>query len=180
MFRLAAWAALCALLPSALPAADPKKPGKNPAPPAIEQVAWLAGSWRMEQAGRVVEEQWMAPAADVMLGMSRTVAKGRVTGHEFMQIRVGPGGDLFYVAQPSGQKEAAFQHSVLTAKEVETISKLAELSTRLTVAIGRFKLGKEQLQPAAEGGLPVMEGSYPQLAEEVTTSDEEIKLGFVE
>jgi twitching motility protein PilJ len=63
---------------------------------------------------------------------------------------------------------------------VETISKLAELSTRLTVAIGRFKLGKEQLQPAAEGALPVMEGSYPQLAEEVTTSDEEIKLGFVE
>lgn len=63
---------------------------------------------------------------------------------------------------------------------VETISKLAELSTRLTVAIGRFKLGKEQPQPAAEGGLPVMEGSYPQLAEEVTTSDEEIKLGFVE
>jgi len=67
---------------------------------------------------------------------------------------------------------------------VETISKLAELSTKLTVAIGRFKLGKEQeqqqQQPAAEGGLPVMEGSYPQLAEEVTTSDEEIKLGFVE
>lgn len=64
---------------------------------------------------------------------------------------------------------------------VETISKLAELSTRLTVAIGRFKLGKEQQpQPAAEGGLPVMEGGYPQLAEEVTTSDEEIKLGFVE
>jgi len=25
-----------------------------------------------------------------------------------------------------------------------------------------------------------MEGSYPQLAEDVTTSDEEIKLGFVE
>jgi len=62
---------------------------------------------------------------------------------------------------------------------VETISKLAELSTRLTVAIGRFKLGKEH-QLAAESGLPVMEGSYPQLAEEVTTSDEEIKLGFVE
>jgi twitching motility protein PilJ len=65
---------------------------------------------------------------------------------------------------------------------VETISKLAELSTQLTVAIGRFKLGKEELQPApaAEGGLPVMESSYPRLAEEVTTSDEEIKLGFVE
>ena len=63
---------------------------------------------------------------------------------------------------------------------VETISKLADLSTKLTVAIGRFKLGKEQSLPTTEGGLPDMEGSYPQLAAEVTTSDEEIKLGFVD
>jgi hypothetical protein len=63
---------------------------------------------------------------------------------------------------------------------VETISRLAELSKRLTDAIGRFKLGQEQLAPAAEGELPVLEGGYPQLAEDVTTSDEEIKLGFVE
>jgi methyl-accepting chemotaxis protein len=63
---------------------------------------------------------------------------------------------------------------------VETISRLAELSKRLTDAIGRFKLGQEQLAPAAEGELPVLEGSYPQLAEDVTTSDEEIKLGFIE
>ena len=63
---------------------------------------------------------------------------------------------------------------------VETIGRLADLSKRLTDAIGRFKLGKEQAAPAGEGELPVLEGSYPQLAEDVTTSDEEIKLGFVE
>ncbi|MHB8846120.1 MAG: methyl-accepting chemotaxis protein [Nitrospirota bacterium] len=63
---------------------------------------------------------------------------------------------------------------------VETISRLADLSKRLTDAIGRFKLGKEQHLPAHEGELPVLEGSYPKLAEDVTTSDEEIKLGFVE
>ena len=68
---------------------------------------------------------------------------------------------------------------------VETISRLADLSTRLTDAIGRFKLGAEQAAapaaaPAMEGGLPEMEGGYPQLAEDVTTSDEEIKLGFIE
>ena len=63
---------------------------------------------------------------------------------------------------------------------VETIGRLAELSKRLTDAIGRFKLGKEQAAPAGEVELPVLEGSYPQLAEDVTTSDEEIKLGFVE
>ena len=68
---------------------------------------------------------------------------------------------------------------------VETISRLADLSTRLTDAIGRFKLGAEQAaqqsaEPAAKGELPDMEGGYPQLAEDVTTSDEEIKLGFIE
>jgi methyl-accepting chemotaxis protein len=63
---------------------------------------------------------------------------------------------------------------------VDTISRLADLSKRLTDAIGRFKLGKEQQLPAGEGELPALEGSYPKLAEDVTTSDEEIKLGFVE
>jgi twitching motility protein PilJ len=63
---------------------------------------------------------------------------------------------------------------------VETIGRLADLSKRLTDAIGRFKLGTEQHLLASEGELPALEGSYPQLAEDVTTSDEEIKLGFVE
>jgi twitching motility protein PilJ len=63
---------------------------------------------------------------------------------------------------------------------VETIGRLAELSKRLTDAIGRFKLGKEQAALAGERELPVLEGGYPRLAEDVTTSDEEIKLGFVE
>jgi hypothetical protein len=104
--------------PWSLRAADPKKPGEATPPADINQLAWLAGKWRMERSGRVVEEQWMAPAAGVMLGMSRTVAKGRVVEHEFIQIRVGPGGALFFIAQPSGQKEAAFHHTSLTDREV--------------------------------------------------------------
>lgn len=114
----AVWLLVAALLGPALAAADLKKPGKPAAPPAIARLAWLAGHWRMEKSGRVVDEQWMAPAGGVMLGMSRTVAKGRVVEHEFLQIREGPGGDLFYVAQPSRQKEAAFQLKSLADTEV--------------------------------------------------------------
>jgi methyl-accepting chemotaxis protein len=62
---------------------------------------------------------------------------------------------------------------------VSTIGNLADLSSRLSDAIGRFKLGKEQPARPAESGLPVLEG-FPPLAEDVTTSDEEIKLGFIE
>jgi methyl-accepting chemotaxis protein len=62
---------------------------------------------------------------------------------------------------------------------VTTIGKLAELSKRLTDAIGRFKLGKEIAGQPGEAELPTLEG-FPPIAEQVTTSDEEIKLGFIE
>ena len=98
------------LAAAAVFAADPGKPGAKAAPPpALAKIAWLAGSWRMERAGRIVEEQWMPPAGGAMLGMGRTLARGRMVEHEFNQIREGPGGDLFFIAQPSGQKSATFK-----------------------------------------------------------------------
>jgi methyl-accepting chemotaxis protein len=62
---------------------------------------------------------------------------------------------------------------------VATISGLADLTTKLNDAIGRFKLGKEMHVQPGTGGLPVLEG-FPPMADNVTTSDEEIKLGFIE
>lgn len=98
-------------------AADPKPAAPMTAAVAINQLGWLAGHWRMEKGGRVVEEQWMAPAGGVMLGMSRTVSRGKVVEHEFIQIREGPGGALYFIALPSGQKEAAFLIKSMTATE---------------------------------------------------------------
>ncbi len=62
---------------------------------------------------------------------------------------------------------------------VSTIVKLAELSKQLTDAIGRFKLGKERPAQPGEAELPGPE-NLPPLVENVTTRDEEIKLGFIE
>ena len=62
---------------------------------------------------------------------------------------------------------------------VTTIGKLADLSTRLTSAIGRFKLGKEYQFPATASELPALDG-FPAITTDITTSDEEIKLGFIE
>jgi hypothetical protein len=111
MLLLALWPAVL------LSAADPVAPPKLTAAAAINQLGWLAGRWRMEKGGRVVEEHWMAPAGGVMLGMSRTIARGQVVEHEFIQIRPGPGGALYFIALPSGQKEAAFQVKSLNATE---------------------------------------------------------------
>jgi hypothetical protein len=86
--------------------------------PSLDRLAWLAGHWRMEKAGRVVDEHWMAPAGGVMLGMSRTVTKGKVVEHEFLQVREGPGGELYLVAQPARQKEATFKAVAQTESEI--------------------------------------------------------------
>ncbi|WP_438483137.1 DUF6265 family protein [Oleiharenicola lentus] len=98
---------------------------KKPAIAAIDasavtaQLTWLAGNWQLIKNGRVTDEHWMAPSGGVLLGMSRTVAKGKVVEYEFMQIRGGPEGKLFFIAQPSGQKEAAF--AAISVSETEVI-----------------------------------------------------------
>jgi hypothetical protein len=85
------------------------------ADPAI--LSWLAGCWRRESPGRLVEEVWLPPAGDGMLGMSRTVVKGRMVDHEFLQIR-GQDGRLVYIAKPSRQPEATFTATTVNAREV--------------------------------------------------------------
>jgi hypothetical protein len=97
-----------------LEAADKPRPGVPSPSVNIVKLTWLAGHWRMEKAGRVIDEHWMSPAGGVMLGMGRTVSKGKELEHEFTQIREGPGGELYYVAQPSGQKEDTFKVVSLT------------------------------------------------------------------
>jgi len=76
---------------------------------SLNDFAWLAGSWERSGKGREVIEQWMKPAGDLMLGMSRTMANGKAKEFEFLQIRQKENGEIFYVAIPSGQKEAWFK-----------------------------------------------------------------------
>lgn len=84
--------------------------------PALDDFAWLAGCWERSGKGREVVEQWMKPAGDLMLGMSRTVVNGRAGEFEFLQIRERADG-IFYIAIPSGQKETAFKLVKHAARE---------------------------------------------------------------
>lgn len=81
--------------------------------------AFMAGCWRAETAEAGSEEHWLAPAGGTMFGVSRTVRNGRTVGHEFMQIRAGDDGRLRFIAQPSGQREAAF---VLVAHDSASVT----------------------------------------------------------
>jgi len=74
----------------------------------LDALSWLTGCWQSGGQDQVIEEQWMAPRGDTLLGMNRTVAGDRTIEHEFLQIRRQEDG-VFYVASPSGRPEASFK-----------------------------------------------------------------------
>ena len=53
-----------------------------------------------------------------MLGMSRTVARGKTVEYEFILLREEADGTINYVAKPSGQAEAAFKLVRASATEI--------------------------------------------------------------
>jgi hypothetical protein len=79
------------------------------AQPTLQDFAWLAGHWRIEQPDRLVDEQWMAPAGGLMLGMARNIERGKVREYEFTLLRQEANGDILYVASPSKQAETVFK-----------------------------------------------------------------------
>jgi hypothetical protein len=84
----------------------------------INELAWLKGCWSLNRNGRETTEHWLKPAGGIMLGISRTVADGKTVEFEFTQIRQDAGGDVFFIAKPSGQPEATFKMIKGSADEV--------------------------------------------------------------
>ena len=59
----------------------------------------------------------MKPAGNMMLGINHTVAEGKTREYEFMRIVQEENGDIFFVAAPSGQKEARFKLMSVSERE---------------------------------------------------------------
>lgn len=83
----------------------------------LERVRWLSGCWRDSAAGKVIEEQWMAPRGGVMVGMGRTVRADTLREYELVLIRE-RGGELAYEAHPSGQPTATFRSTLVSDSQV--------------------------------------------------------------
>ena len=76
-------------------------------PTGIQRLAWLAGCWSLSNGERTVDEQWMAPRAGSMQGMSRTVRAEKLVAHEAVILR--ERGELIdYDVSPSGQARTVF------------------------------------------------------------------------
>jgi hypothetical protein len=85
---------------------------------SVEDLAWLAGCWASVGAEAGSGEQWMEPAGGTLLGVNRTVKGSKTVAHEFMQIRETESGEIEFIANPSGQSEAAFSLVGLSESEV--------------------------------------------------------------
>lgn len=68
----------------------------------LGELAWLAGTWLVDEGDRRVEEIWTAPSSDLMIGMSRTLRQDRTISFAYMRIAARADG-VFFVAQPHGR-----------------------------------------------------------------------------
>lgn len=73
----------------------------------LDTPRWLAGCWEMRVGDLLVEEHWMAYRGGSLLGMSRSVRGGRLSGYELLLLRQ-EGTRWVYEAHPSGQPSASF------------------------------------------------------------------------
>jgi len=74
---------------------------------ALADMAWLRGAWVGTRNGRGIEERWSPPLGGAMLGISRTVRRGKMVAFEYLRI-VERDGSLVYIAQPGGKPPTEF------------------------------------------------------------------------
>ena len=66
---------------------------------------WLTGSWVMVDDDDSSEEHWTRPGGGTMLGLNRTIVRGRTVAWEFLRIESTPDG-IVYLASPGGRNPA--------------------------------------------------------------------------
>lgn len=83
----------------------------NRVPESPSRLKWLAGCWRATTPRHTIDEQWMAPSGDMLLGMSRGTRRiaGRDTVVEYEFMRIFARGDsVIFRAHPKGQAGGEF------------------------------------------------------------------------
>jgi hypothetical protein len=85
----------------------------------VEQVEWLSGCWASDDGKERIEEVWMKPAGQSMIGMSRTVAGGKTVSAEHAQIREHNGRVAYIVSISMGAKPVVF--TLAKASENEAV-----------------------------------------------------------
>jgi hypothetical protein len=111
---------------------------------------FIAGCWSGEHADtrRSSYEVWIAPKAERMLGVSQTVRPDR-TEFEFLRIERA-GGQVDYVAQPSGRPPTRFRMGDASATHAEFANPEHDFPQRI-----RYAREGDLLRAELSGGNPV-------------------------
>lgn len=85
----------------------------------IDQLEWISGCWVLDDGKERIEETWMKPAGQSMIGMSRTVAGGKTVHTEHIQIRDANGRIAYIVEIGMGAKPTVFK--LLKSSDTEVV-----------------------------------------------------------
>jgi hypothetical protein len=69
---------------------------------------WFVGHWCSDRNGQFIEEEWLEPKGDVLLGLSRTVKGAKTASFEYLRIEW-KDGIPSYIAQPQGAPPVSFK-----------------------------------------------------------------------
>jgi hypothetical protein len=83
-------------------------PAATPTASSSISLDWFVGHWCSDRDGRFIEEEWLAPKGDLLLGISRTVKGEKTSSFEYLRIEW-KDGVPFYVAQPQGNPPVPFK-----------------------------------------------------------------------
>ena len=78
------------------------------AAPAASDLAWLAGDWRRCKDGEIVEERWLGPRGDMLLGANLTTSAAGKASWETLRIARGDDGWIYWAA-PMGRAPVPFR-----------------------------------------------------------------------
>lgn len=87
------------------------------APSDLKELSWLTGSWTGTQDGVEMEELWLQPKGNTMLGLHRDVKGGRTILFEFLRIEA-TADAITYWASPKGRPATPFRLIELKDKRV--------------------------------------------------------------
>lgn len=82
------------LLAAPAVAAGPATPPADLAKVTAADFSWLAGAWKGEIGGDLIDEQWTPPAGGAMLGMFRWLKGEKVVVYELLALEQRPEGPV--------------------------------------------------------------------------------------
>ena len=71
-------------------------------------LSWLSGDWRRCKDGEIVEERWLGPRGDLMVGANLTSSKNGRTTWELLRLAKDDGGWTYW-ASPMGRPPTPFK-----------------------------------------------------------------------